>query len=116
MASSKVPKEKPLNPAKITPRNIYAVLQAFLRRGRRNIAGFDVPLHMYEQILYRRFLVIQASPKCWESGSCIQCGCEILGKTMEDRGCENDPYCYPYMMDKEEWKRYKKYNKVKLFD
>lgn len=105
-----------LNPARITVRNILAVLQAFFRKKRRKLGGFDLPEHMYEQIIYRRFLVIQASPKCWTSGSCIQCGCEILGKTIEDRGCEDKPYCYPLMMDKETWKRYKKYNKVKLFD
>jgi len=104
------------NPAKLTFRNTLAVIQAFFRRKRRNLGGFDLPSHIYEQIIYRRIQVINKSPKCWLSGNCIQCGCEILGKTMEDRGCENSPYCYPEMMKEDEWEKYKKSNKIKLFE
>ncbi len=107
---------KALNPAKINWRNVWAVIQAFFRKKRRGLGGFDLPNHIYEQIIYRRLQVISKSPKCWLDGACIQCGCEILGKTMEDRGCENPPYCYPDMMKKEEWNQYKKSNKIKLFE
>lgn len=29
--------------------------------------------------------------------------------------CENEPFCYPEMMGKREWKEFKKTNDVKLF-
>jgi hypothetical protein len=103
-----------INPAKITLRNVYAVIQAWFRKKRRSLGGFDLPDYMYEQIIWRRVQVIIKSPKCWESGSCIQCGCEILGKTMEDRGCEGK--CYPEMMNAENWEIYKRINNIKLFE
>lgn len=118
-------KEKPIRPAKINMRNIMAVLQAFLRKKRRKIGGWDLENHIYEQIIWRRTQVIQNSPICWHSGTCKICGCDILGKTMEDRGCsilehadlllKRNP-CYPAMMNKNEWKEYKKLKNIKLFD
>jgi hypothetical protein len=79
--------------------------------------------HIYEQIIWRRIKVMDNSPKCWQSGHCIVCGCEILGKTMEDRGCSasespelNISPCYPDMMSKKEWNQYKITNNIKLFN
>lgn len=89
-------------------------MQAWFRKKRRNLGGFDLEDHLYEQIIWRRTQVIKRSPDCWSSGHCIECGCEILGKTMEDRMCEWT--CYPVMMDKEHWKSYKKLWDIKLFD
>ncbi len=92
------------NPAKITWRNIFAVFQAKTRK----IAGFALDEHIYEQIIWRRTEVMSYSPRCWNSGVCKVCGCEILGKTMEDRACsiDEDPYqsqvrrpCYPEIMN-----------------
>lgn len=112
--------------AKITLRNIYAVLQAFFRRKRRSIAGFELPDHMYEQIIWRRTQVMQKSPQCWTSGNCMVCGCDILGKTVEDRACSisedkgmllSGCYpCYPEMMNEQNWKRYKEVYQIKLFN
>lgn len=102
--------------ARITPRNIYAVIQAFFRKRRRNVGGFDLPDEMYEQIIWRRTQVMQKSPECWKSGNCIHCGCEIIGKTMEDRKCSSDTPCYPQMMDKVNWTKYKDIHNIKLFD
>jgi hypothetical protein len=102
--------------AKITLRNIYAVLQAFFRKARRNVGGFDLQPYMYEQIIWRRTQVIEKSPECWKSGSCIVCGCDILGKTMEDRQCSSETPCYPEMMNKENWKKYKELYNIKLFN
>lgn len=112
--------------SKITIRNIFAVLQAFFRRVRRNLGGFDIPSHTYEQIIWRRTQVMKKSPRCWESGECIVCGCDIMGKTMEDRACSvserQDLYdagkeiCYPHMMNKDTWKKYKKTYNIKLFN
>lgn len=94
---------------------MWAVFQAFWRGKRRKLGGFDIPEYIYEQIIYRRIQVLNKSPKCWLSGNCIQCGCDVLGKTMEDRACENPPYCYPQMMKKDDWEEYKKANGIKLF-
>lgn len=112
-----------LRPAKITIRNIWAVLQAWFRKKQLQIDGVTLDQHIFEQIIWRRTQVRAKSPTCWHSGECIVCGCEILGKTMEDRGCSagehpelNREPCYPDMMGKEEWKDYKKLNRIKLFD
>lgn len=112
--------------ARITPRNIYAVIQAFFRRKRRSITGFELPDYMYEQIIWRRTQVMEKSPACWESGKCIVCGCDILGKTVEDRACsiseDKDSLragkfpCYPAMMNKVNWERYKEDYSIKLFN
>lgn len=104
------------NPAKITVRNILAVIQAYWRKA-REIAGFKLPSHIWEQIVFRRNQVMLKSPKCWSEGKCQECGCEILGKTMEDRGCSNkETPCYPDMMNEHSWKIYKKLEGIKLFD
>lgn len=102
--------------AKITWRNIKAVFQAYWRRTKR-LAGFDIGEHIWEQIVWRRTQVIKKSPQCWEEGACYMCGCEILGKTMEDRGCSDSMSpCYPGMMSKENWKKYKINNQIKIFN
>jgi hypothetical protein len=81
------------------------------------MAGFDLGQHMWEQIIWRRFQVATKSPECWNKGFCKECGCEILGKTMEDRSCSNleDP-CYPEMMPAEVWTLYKKHYNIYLFE
>lgn len=93
-------------------KNIRAVLQA----KRREIAGDALDTHIYEQILWRRVQVMKKSPECWEQGYCKVCGCEILGKTMEDRSCENEDPCYPDMMKDQAWEDYKFNNKIKFFE
>lgn len=30
-------------------------------------------------------------------------------------GCENEPFCYPEMMDRKKWESFKKENKILLF-
>jgi hypothetical protein len=108
-------------PATLTLGNIRAVIQAFFRK-RRELGGFKLEDHIYEQIIWRRTEVMRESPECWSGGHCLCCGCEILGKTMEDRSCslsELDPPespCYPAMMTKEVWKKYKIDNDIKLFE
>lgn len=112
------------HPAKFTFRNIWAVIQAFFRKQKRIISGFELDEHIYEQIVWRRTQVMTKSPQCWHLGSCKVCGCEILGKTMEDRACavsehsdilkKRDP-CYPAMMTASEWSKYKISKNIKIF-
>lgn len=108
-------------PAKLTWKNVKAVFQA----KRRQIAGFELDNHIYEQIIWRRTQVQFNSPHCWYSGKCKVCGCDILEKTMEDRACSISEHpdilqrrspCYPEMMNNEDWQEYKKLKKIKLFD
>lgn len=110
-----------LKPAKISWSNIKAVFQA----KKRSIAGFILEDYIYEQIIWRRVEVRNNSPRCWYSGNCKVCGCDILGKTMEDRACsisehpdllEKRKPCYPAMMNEKEWKQHKLINKIKLFN
>ena len=114
-----------LKPAKLTFRNMFAVIQSIWRKKLRNIGGFDLPDHIYEQIIWRRTRVMERSPLCWRRGACQVCGCDILGKTMEDRACsisehpdllERREPCYPEMMSKENWAAYKRIHKIKLFE
>jgi len=99
--------------AKLSFANLKAVFQAF-KRSKTNI-----PYHIREQIIWRRLKVMDLEPRCWESGYCIVCGCDILGKTMEDRGCSaedvGDFPCYLPMMDQETWEKFKLDNQIKLF-
>lgn len=107
-------------PAKLTLANVKGVAQSMMRR----MGGFDMPQHIYEQIIWRRTQVHFNSPMCWYSGKCKVCGCDILGKTMEDRACSISEHpdllakrkpCYPEMMEEKEWEIYKDQNKIKLF-
>ena len=93
-------KTKALNPAKLDWKHIYAVLQSWIR-------SIYTKKHSKEQSKWRREMVQLLSPKCWNQGHCIQCGCEIMGKTKADMGCENEPYCFPEMMNKKDWKDFK---------
>jgi hypothetical protein len=110
-------KVKVLKPASfLNIKNIWAVIQA----KKRSIGGFKTDSHIYEQIVWRRTQVMEKSPECWKQGYCRVCGCEILGKTMENRSCAapdiGEKPCYPEMMKKEEWQKFKIDNNIKLFD
>lgn len=93
-------KTNALNPAKFDLRHMWAVIQSWFR-------SLYTPRHIKEQIAWRRKQVQLLSPECWKEGQCIQCGCEIMGKTMADMGCENPPFCFPEMMNKKDWKDFK---------
>jgi len=98
-----------LNPAKLDLPHIWAVMQSWFR------SILPLPNHVKEQIIWRRGQVVLKSPECWKTGHCIQCGCEIVPKTTADMGCENEPFCYPEMMNKKQWKEFKKTNNIQLF-
>src|SRR6185295_3295826 len=103
-------KTEALNPAKLDLPHIWAVIQSWFR------SLFPVRKHIREQIIWRRTEVIKKSPTCWLAGNCVQCGCEMVGKTTADMECENEPFCYPAMMTKKQWKQYKKLNFIKIFE
>lgn len=102
-------KRKGSNPPNIDLPHIFAVIQSWIR------SLIPPPKHIREQIIWRRGEVVLKSPECWRTGACVFCGCEIIPKTTADIGCENDPPCYPEMMDKKKWKEFKKTNNINLF-
>lgn len=58
--------------------------------------------HVYEQIQYR---IKVMNPTCFNKGECIKCGCTTTALQMANKRC--DGICYPSMMNKEEWERFK---------
>jgi hypothetical protein len=81
--------------APISIGNIKAVIQSFFRRRR------ELPNHIKEQIINRIEL---SNPRCKETNVCV-CGCDWSDLIYADKSCENN--CYPEMMDKKSWKKYK---------
>lgn len=62
-----------------------------------------IPKHIREQINMR---IEQMDQDCYNQGSCLVCGCETPHLQMADKAC--DKPCYPTMMNREDWKRFKK--------
>lgn len=68
-----------------------------------NSFSFLIRRHILEQIEFR---IANMNPECYNSGSCIKCGCKTTALQMANKAC--DEPCYPTMMDKENWERFKK--------
>lgn len=66
--------------------------------------GFEwaIPGHIVEQYVYR---VAKMNRACYEGGSCVKCGCRTTELQFAFKPCEGD--CYPPMMSKSKWARYK---------
>lgn len=58
--------------------------------------------HILEQIEAR---ISSMNSECYNSGSCIKCGCTTTALQMADKAC--DGACYPSMQDKLHWDRLK---------
>ena len=65
--------------------------------------SFFMRVHIREQIDWR---IIVMNGECYKQGSCIKCGCMTTALQMCDKPCEG--WCYPSMMNKENWQRFKK--------
>lgn len=66
------------------------------------LRGVALRKHIREQIDYRIRVMNQ---ECYFNGSCIKCGCMTTALQMCNKPCEGD--CYPHMMNKKEWNKYK---------
>lgn len=62
-----------------------------------------LPLHIFEQINYRIFVM---NKTCYVNGECIHCGCATPVLQMANKTCEGK--CYPIMMDETDWHIYKR--------
>lgn len=58
--------------------------------------------HIWEQVVYR---IQEMDKECYRNGQCKHCGCATTNLQMASKRCEG--ICYPTMMGKEDWKRYK---------
>ena len=101
--------KKPELTERITLSNIKGFIQGYSQLLLKSISEFIYPRYRWEQIVYRRI----KAEECMNLGDCKVCGCEMLGKTMEDRPCEGG--CYPEMKDGSTWNKFKEENKIKLF-
>ncbi len=59
--------------------------------------------HIREQIDMR---IKSMNRECYNSGSCIKCGCKTTHLQMCNKACEGN--CYPGMMNKKDWEETKK--------
>ncbi len=67
------------------------------------------PLHLQEQIAYRRYL---CKDDCALTNQCKYCGCDFKGKTSVRVSC-NKGERFPDLMGKHEWELYKEKNGIK---
>lgn len=64
---------------------------------------FLLPLHIREQ--YERRLKVM-NKKCFNSGSCVACGCEVPMLQFANKSCERN--CYSIMMSAKDWIMFKR--------
>ena len=91
--------------AKVNWKNIKSYIQGNIREklfySKR--LNFLLPLHIFEQINYRLFVM---NKKCYSNGECIECGCATPALQMANKTCKGK--CYPIMMDETDWAIYKR--------
>jgi hypothetical protein len=93
------------NPAQINIKNVKNFLSAKVRE-----VGF-LPQWEKEQVVWR----VEAAEACTQNGSCFECGCETPDLYYGTEGCkkEENP-CFPKMMSKEEWEKFKLENNIEI--
>ncbi len=96
------------NPAKINLKNIWKFLQGTFFR---IVNAFRDSGYRKEQMDWRRKLVEQKSPECFNTKVCY-CGCDLEGLIAANPECEQKNHCFPEMMSKKEWKTFKLKNNI----
>ena len=73
--------------AKINFSNIKAYIQGNLREKLFYSKRFNclLPLHIFEQINYRLFVM---NKTCYSNGECVECGCATPALQMANKSCE----------------------------
>jgi len=104
-----LPNKNATNPAKINSHNVLRFLKAKLREF--SDAFNLLEDYKKEQVIWRR----DQAKECSANGYCTYCGCSTPGKYYTDDGCD-DPVkkCYPDMMSKEEWEKFKITNNITI--
>jgi hypothetical protein len=90
---------------KITLGNIKAYIQGNLRYRLfySKWLSWLLPLHIFEQISYRLFVM---NKECYNNGECVKCGCSTPQLQMANKACHGK--CYPIMMNRTDWFIYKR--------
>lgn len=89
----------------ITIKNIKSFLEG---NGQRVLEGLHLqPLHIKEQIAYRR---LSCKNDCAKTNKCIKCGCDFKGKTSVQESCNKERF--PDLMSSLEWQQFKKENNI----
>ena len=91
---------------KITIKNIKSFLEGNIQLGLEQLNL--QPLHIQEQIAYRRLL---CKDDCAVNNQCIKCGCDFKGKTSVQQSC--NPERFPDLISKLEWDKYKQQHDIK---
>lgn len=93
----------------ITMKNVWAYIQGNTRKITDEIGPdiFKSPQHIQEQIIWREVI---HNPICYKAGKCMlptgnPCKCKVPDKFYSDKECEGG--CYPAIMDKELWNKFK---------
>lgn len=66
--------------------------------------AFLIPKYVREQIDIR---INSMDSQCYKEGQCKMCGCSTTALQMCDKAC--DKPCYPPMLNKEAWEKFKSY-------
>lgn len=84
--------------------NIFAYVLGYYRYHLfySNHFKFLIRKHIFEQIEWRIYVM---DDDCYMQGSCKKCGCDTTALQMANKACEKP--CYPKMMSKKEWKKFK---------
>lgn len=88
---------------KITLENIKNYLQGNYRKVLLEYYPDGLASHIEEQYYWRIGQVRKKSPECLEKGKCKVCSCDTPELFLADKACENNPPCYPEMMNEKEW-------------
>jgi len=79
-------------------KDVFYYFQGNLRYWAYYNSPFLIRKHILEQIDFRIKVMNQ---ECFNSGSCIKCGCKTTALQMCDKSCEGN--CYPPMMNSWDW-------------
>ena len=61
-----------------------------------------IPSHIREQIEFR---INSMNQECYNTGSCVKCGCSVPALQMANKPCEG--CCYPKLVNRVTWKFFK---------
>ena len=91
--------------AKVNLKNIRAYITGHIRHWLFFHKRFNVllPLHIFEQINYRLFVM---NKECFDNGECTKCGCSTPELQMANKAC--DGACYPKMLNETDWHIFKR--------
>ena len=84
-------------------KNVWSYIQGWTRYRIYYWKPHLLRKHIRDQIDYR---IRVMDKECYNNGSCKICGCQTTAMQMADKTCGKP--CYPEMMNKKDWEKYKK--------